>query len=245
MEFQQILTELKKPFPPDAHKERQLPGGGRWLFIPWQVIRERLDEVCPDWEVSWSSPEHIGAECVITCTLKIGSVTRSAPGNAPIQLLSNSGKDMSRGTPIERAIADAFKNAAEAFGVGRYLDDQKFVANYLKSKGDLRAYKYAIENEEIAVGARGRTKLVSTFSSAPLMAQTSERVERSQNTNVITEAQRKRLWAIARSELKLSDSQVKSILEELSISSTAEILTYQYEDIIDKIKNHQLVKSNG
>jgi hypothetical protein len=222
MDFQQILTELKKPFPPEAHKERQLPGGGRWLFIPWQAIRERLDEVCPDWSVTWTSPEYIGELCVITCILKIGGVTRSAPGNAPIQMLSNSGKDMSRGTPIERAVADAFKNAAEAFGVGRYLDDQKFVAGYLKTKGDMRAYKYYIENQEIEVGARG--------------------VSKAKPPSMISEAQRKRLWAIARNELKLTDDNVKSILAEFQITSTSEIPTSQYEVIVAKIRNYNLNK---
>jgi hypothetical protein len=42
------------------------------------------------------------------------------------------------GTPIERASANAFKSAAEQFGVGAYLGDQRFVVQYLRSQGDDR-----------------------------------------------------------------------------------------------------------
>jgi len=68
----------------------------------------------------------------------IAGVSREAIGNAKIQQLSKSGNEMSRGTPIERAIADAFKNAAESFGVGAYLDDQEYVVRYLHNKNDPR-----------------------------------------------------------------------------------------------------------
>ena len=159
MNHKEIIEQLKQPFPVAAHKERKLPGGGRWFYIPWQAIRDRLDEVCPEWEVSYSEPGYLGDFCHITCTITIKGVSRSAPGNAPIELLSSSGKDMSRGTPIERAIADAFKNASESFGVARYLDDQEFVVKYMQSRGDGRAYKFATETGQLEAGARGVPKL--------------------------------------------------------------------------------------
>lgn len=158
MDIKQIVNELKKPFLPSQHREREIRGGGRWFFVPWQDIRDRLDEVCPEWQVSYSQPGYLGDYCHITCTITIMGISRSAPGNAEIQLVSSRGKDMARGTPIERAIADAFKNAAEAWGVGRYLDNQEFVVNYMQSKGDGRAYKYWHENQQIESGARGREK---------------------------------------------------------------------------------------
>lgn len=160
--LKEIIEQLKQPFPLASHKERQLPGGGRWFYIPWQAIRDRLDEVYPEWQVSYSQPAYLGDYCHITCTITIGTVSRSAPGNAPIQLLSSSGKDMSRGTPIERAIADAFKNAAESYGIARYLDDQAFVVKYMKSGNDMRAYKFATENNQSCAGARGTPKSVAT-----------------------------------------------------------------------------------
>jgi len=136
--IQEILNELKKPFPAADHRIRDLPGGKQWVYIKWQKIRDRLDLVCPDWQMHYSEPNYLGEYCHVRCRLTIAGVSREALGNAKIAEISSKGNDMSRGSPIERAIADAFKNAAESFGVGAYLDDQEFVAKYLKSQGDNR-----------------------------------------------------------------------------------------------------------
>jgi hypothetical protein len=150
--LREIIAELKKPFPPDAHKERDLPGGDQWFYIPWQDIRERLEEVCPTFEVVYSDPIYLGDItnektylCSIRCGITILGQTRWAVGNAPVIQMSSRGKDMSRGTPIQRATAHAFKNAAEAWGVGRYLDDQIGVTRLLKGRA-------------IAVVAKNRTQ---------------------------------------------------------------------------------------
>ena len=141
----EIIPHLKAWFPPEAHRDRDLPGGGKWFFIPWQQIRERLDEVCPEWQVSYSAPQYIGDYCTVTCTITITGISRQGIGNAEIEVLSKRGKDMSRGTPIERAVADAFKTAAEAWGVARYLDEQaddqtrEAFVRYMHGKGDGRA----------------------------------------------------------------------------------------------------------
>jgi hypothetical protein len=47
----------------------------------------------------------------------------------------------------------------------------------------------------------------------------------------------KRLWAIARGELKLKDADVKSILAEFKLESTRDIPSTQYEKIILKMRN--------
>lgn len=145
------------------------------------------------------------------------AIPRQAPGNAPIELLSGKGKDMSRGTPIERATADAFKNAAEAFGVARYLDDQKLTASLMQKQGDLRAYKYAKENEEIEVGARGTAI--------------------NQEVKTITEPQVKRFWAIARKDYKLSDDDVKQVLSKFGLESTRAIPSTLYDAVITELGN--------
>jgi hypothetical protein len=118
-----------------------LPGGKQWVFIPWQKIRSRLNQACPDWQISYSEPSYLGDFCHVRCSITIAGVTRQALGNAKIAELSKSGNEMGRGTPIERAVADAFKNAAESFGVAAYLDDQNYVIGYLKSQGDMRGVK--------------------------------------------------------------------------------------------------------
>ncbi|NJO39347.1 MAG: hypothetical protein HC769_11800 [Cyanobacteria bacterium CRU_2_1] len=153
MNSHEIIPQLKAWFPPDAHKERDLPGSGKWFYIPWQLIRERFDEVCPDWQVSYSTPVYLGDYCTITCTITIAGIAKQGVGNAEILLLSSSGKNMARGTPIERATADAFKNAAEAWGVARYLDEQSdpktkadFI-RYMQRSGDGRAAAFHHRNE--------------------------------------------------------------------------------------------------
>ena len=82
MELKELLPELKKPFPVADHKERALPGGGRWFFIPWQKMRDRLDEVCPDWQVIYSDPVIAGELVVIRCKLTICDVTREGVDNS-------------------------------------------------------------------------------------------------------------------------------------------------------------------
>lgn len=154
----ETIEKLKAFFPPEDHKERDLPGGGRWFYVPWQLIRDRLDQCCPDWEVSYSSPIYIGEYCAVSCKLTIEGISREAIGNAPLVLVSKQGKDMSRGSPIERAIADAFKNAAEQFGVGAYLDKQEDLVRYLHSKQDYRGKKFYDENDWKKHGAMGKPK---------------------------------------------------------------------------------------
>lgn len=160
----EILRELKKPFPTEAHKDRPLPGSGRWLYVPWQAIRDRLDELFPlDWSASYSDPVVVGDYMVIRCKLTIliskGGITREGVGNdKAYPEVNDKGKSKTIGTPPERARADAFRSAAEEFGIAAYLDDQAFVARYLNSKGDGRGVKYAQENKWKESGAMGSPK---------------------------------------------------------------------------------------
>jgi hypothetical protein len=125
MKLSEILPQLTEKFELTDHRERDLPGGGTWWYVPWQVIRARLNRVAPDdWQVAYDDPKYLEEFCYLTCTLTICGVTRQAIGCAPIKLLSKAGRDMSRGNPIERAVADAFKNSCESFGIAAYLDDQ-------------------------------------------------------------------------------------------------------------------------
>lgn len=144
-ELREILPALKAWFAPADHEERKLPGGGKWFFVPWQRIRERLDEVCPEWSVHYSDPVDCLNVVVVRCRLTICGVTREGVGNSDIDL-----EKKGYGTPVERATADAFKNACESFGVCAYLDTQKdnrekFVG-YMHKQGDGRAYKAAYDN---------------------------------------------------------------------------------------------------
>lgn len=153
----ETIAALREPFPPTDHKERQLPGGGRWFFIPWQTIRARLNKACPDWACEYSDPIELPSGATsIRCRITIEGVTREGVGVAPPPQYNDSNKLKGIGLPVEIAIADALKNAAENFGVGAYLDDQKWVVGYLQSKGDGRGVKFYQENDYKAHGAMGQ-----------------------------------------------------------------------------------------
>lgn len=168
MALESILADLKKPFAAEEHKERSLPGGGRWFFIPWQLIRKRLDEVCPDWQVSYSDPIIAGELVVIRCRLTIGTVSREGVGNSEAFVEKTEGGNYKFGTPVEKASADAFKNAAEAFGVGRYLDDQQYVMRYMQAQGDGRGYAFSQQRQAIKQQARSRAVPQSPSGMSPV-----------------------------------------------------------------------------
>jgi hypothetical protein len=125
MRLAEILPQLTAKFEPAEHKKRRLPGGGQWYYIPWQTIRKRLNTVCPeDWSDTYSDITFSNGYCICICTLTICGVWHQGVGSTPIETLNAEGKDTSYGDPIERA-ADAFKVAAEQFGIADYLDAQR------------------------------------------------------------------------------------------------------------------------
>jgi hypothetical protein len=131
-ELRRIQAELKKPFPASLHEFRELPGGGKkWVFLKWQTIRERLDEVAPEWISDYSEIQYLGNDAICRCGITILGVRKEAIASVPISITSSSGKEMSRGSASDRLAAESLKNTAEAWGVGRYLDDQVFIIRYL------------------------------------------------------------------------------------------------------------------
>ena len=237
--IKEILEKLKEPFPPEAHKERELPGGGAWFFVPWQRIRERLDEVCPDWEVEYGMPQFLDKYCIVSCTLKIAGVARQAWGNSEIELLSKSGRDMSRGTPIERAVADALKNCAESFGVAAYLDEQsqdkrEFLLRYLHSKGDSRGLQMARENNWVP-GNLPSTEEKRTKAAA-------ESASRRVKSSPITDAQQKRFWAIARNDGGYSNEGVGKLLETYQVTQTKDVGSDIYNELCKKAADRELAE---
>jgi len=54
----------------------------------------------------------------------------------------------------------------------------------------------------------------------------------------ITEPQAKRLWAIAKNELKLSESDVRSVLAGFHLERTADIPAQKYDDVIQAMRDY-------
>lgn len=232
-----VLAKLREPFPPEVHVERALPGGGKWFFVRWQDIRDRLDDVWPGWEVTYSTPEYTQEYCIVKCTLTLCGVSREAWGNAEIGVVGKT-----RGTAIERAIADAFKNAAEAFGVAAYLDDQskekrEFTLKYLHKAGDGRAVKNADENGWTPRSVPTRSEKVKRAAQ-----EEHDRAAAKVATHCISDAQAKRLWAIAKSNGWDGDGLKAFIQAALKIESSKLISVDKYEWICEAAGNPVLAK---
>lgn len=236
-ELRTIIAELKKPFPAPLHEIRELPGGARkWVFLRWQTVRERLDEVCPDWTIDHSEIQYLGNDATCRCGITILGVRKEAIASVPITLLSKQGNDMARGSAADRLAAEALKNAAETWGVGRYLDDQPFTIGYLwnnrhkldeKMFGEVRKlseqYKLFLKEKNTPPADNG---LLATMNSAGF-----------KNTRTISEAQQKRFWAIAKGELKLSDSAVKVAQKYFGFDHTEQITADKYEPLIEYLRS--------
>ncbi|MHC5824864.1 MAG: Rad52/Rad22 family DNA repair protein, partial [Nostoc sp.] len=152
MQLEEILPKLIEWFAPEEHKERTLPGGGRWFFIPHQSITQRLNAVCPGhWHTQVNSTNIAGDYTVVMVELTICGVTRTGIGDdKTFPELNEQGKAKTIGSPPVKAFRSAFKDAAEQFGICAYLDDQKAKCNefakYMASKSDQRANQFIIEN---------------------------------------------------------------------------------------------------
>jgi len=133
-----LSPELKKTLrdflPVDSHEIRDLPGGGKYAFISWQNVRSHLDSIC-NFEVEFSDPILIDDLCTIRCTISIEGVRRQGMGVCSVV------KKGIRGTFVESAIADAFKNAAEQFGVAAYLDSPDVQAKLQSNSVLIAKYK--------------------------------------------------------------------------------------------------------
>jgi len=226
----ELIEKLKAPFPPVEHKDRKLPGGGRWFFIPWQTIRQRIQDVAPNYECSFSDPVVAADSMVVRCRLTIGGVTREGVGNdRAYPELNEKGKPKIIGTPIERATADAFKNAAEQFGVGAYLDDQNFVIKHLNKNGDGRGVKYGLMDNPDRQKPRppSKRKPDTLPDSSP------------DTSTGLNNEERSRLWKAAQSGGFNPDG-FKNLLTSLGYESSEQIPRSRLGDLLEKVSNKDL-----
>ena len=145
MKMSNLTPELKKQLkdwlPIDCHEIRDLPGGGKYAFISWQNVRARLDELC-NFDIEFSDPVIVDDLCTIRCTITIESVRRQGMGVCSVV------KKGIRGTFVESAIADAFKNAAEQFGVGHYLDNPQVQSKLIANPSLIARYKIKLSSQK-------------------------------------------------------------------------------------------------
>ncbi|KYC42030.1 hypothetical protein WA1_18680 [Scytonema hofmannii PCC 7110] len=234
-ELRRIITEFKKPLPANQHKVRDLPGtSNRWIYLPHQAIRERLDEVAPDWTIDYSELQYVDNNCVCRCGITILSVRKEAIACVPISLLSSNNKEMTRGSAADRVAAESVRNAGEQWGIGRYLDDQVFVYKYLwenrhqlddEMQGELQKLKLQHSKALSAPQPRAKEEgsvLHSMTNTSPVLT--------------ITDGQRKRLWAVGKNEYKLSDAQIKSAYKHFGFDKPEAIAASKYDDVMSYMK---------
>ncbi|MBR8839983.1 MAG: hypothetical protein DSM106950_39795 [Stigonema ocellatum SAG 48.90 = DSM 106950] len=106
-ELKRIQSELKKVFPASQHEVRDLPG--EWVYLKWQTIRDRLDEVCPDWIIDYSEIQYLGNDAICRCGITILGVRKEAIASVPVSLVSSKGNEMTRGSAPDRLMAEATK----------------------------------------------------------------------------------------------------------------------------------------
>ena len=165
-----IKKELFAWFPRVAHKKRGLPGGGTHFFLPHQAICDRLNDICfSDWTEEYSDPVVTGKITTVRCTLTICGVSRvGVADNKTEPELNEEGKEKIIGSVVINTSRAAFKNAAERFGIGTYLNHQK-------------------DNNELRDYLNGRTQkaIATPPQNAPRTAQTPKQVNPPQNQNKV------------------------------------------------------------
>jgi len=136
---QDILSELKAPFPLDDHELRAGGFSEQLVYLTEEPLADRLSEVDPNWEFkivstiitdyNLSRPD----SCTVTADLTICGITRSGVGTCVANVKLGEKKDgkwvkfetplilpLSE-TEIKGAATDALKRCARLFGVGGYL----------------------------------------------------------------------------------------------------------------------------
>ena len=227
-QLKKIISELKKPLAPELHQIRDLPGRGKWVYISWQAMRERLDEVCPDWTLDYSEITTIENQAFCRCGLTIVGVRKEGFGNVTISVKSAQGKEMTRGSFGDRVAAEAFKNAAEQWGIGRYINDQISTVKYLLNHTDSLS---EIQKSSLKLLAN-EYKLKTFFPNRDM----STKIEK------ISEEEVRKIWSLVRTELGLSNEDVKTTLESFKLNGTRDIPKKEYNRFVDRLKSLALHK---
>jgi hypothetical protein len=242
-EVRRIQAELRKPFAPEVHGIRELPGRGYWAFIPHHQYRERLDEVYPEWEASYTHVEQITSDVICKCTITILGISKQAIGSVPLVAAEKNGRDVSRGSAADRLAAEAFKNACEAWGVGRYLDRQGEVAHYLNINATKLDNETRNKLKPFGNYLREKGELPSDNSnvSMPKLDGSTPSTIAPAKTGVISEGQIKRLWAIAK---PLPAEVTRTIVKNIAgVDSNNDIPWAKYDAVIKAIESEIVARN--
>lgn len=228
MELSEILPALTEWLPAENHKERTIKGGSKWFYLPFQAIVARLNEVCPGhWSTRYTLSHMEGDAPIYLCELTICGNTRTGIGD-------KSNEPSPYGTPAQRAFRKAFTDAAEQFGLGSYLDEQTSE----KTKRDFVRYMQQAGNGKAAVFYQQQRQGSGEGSSSGSSDRTATTDNLPPRTSpVISDAQRKRLYAIATNEGRYTDAGFRRLVESAGFASSKDITKAAYDKLCERAKD--------
>lgn len=136
--LQELLTKLSAPVDPE-HLKTLSKSGSKLVYIPWYVVSDILDEVCPAWTFECT---HVvtPTQLVTTGTLAIltadyGYISRSNVGIETLLETDKNGelREIAYGDAASNSYGMCFRRCAVMFGLGRYLYDKETVQAVVKS----------------------------------------------------------------------------------------------------------------
>ena len=137
MNMNEVLTELKKPFPIDrlkwriGNKNKDKTKANMLVYIDARDVEDRLDEVCGS---NWSDDVKEVAGRIV-CTITINGISRT-DGAGDTDIESEKG-----------GLSDAFKRAGVKWGIGRYLYNASKYNTWVNCK-DIADYDLYNKNKE-------------------------------------------------------------------------------------------------
>lgn len=245
--FYDILPELQARFKPSEHREFKTGTDKQgketyYCYIKWQFIRKRLDDVAGvgGWIIERTGMfiDESGNPCVIGRMNILGVVKESMGIGKAHQAW--------KGTKIENAIADLLKNCAEEFGIGRYLDDQPGTIQYLwenaeneveRSMARKLAVQYKLqlqakvsENNAIAAGQQASKPEAKPKENVNIFPDVED------DEPVITDGQKRRLYAIAMKAFNSSKEEYNRFLKARGYKRDRDVLVKDYDALIQALE---------
>lgn len=121
-----VYQQLSEQFPKEM--ERTLnKGGANLTYIPVSEVHNRMNKVIglENWSLKVQNYVEIGdsivAHVTITAIIDGKEVQRDGVGGQKIKRIKATGLALDYGDEVKGAVSDAFKKAAQTFGVGLYL----------------------------------------------------------------------------------------------------------------------------
>lgn len=253
--IKEIFKQLSAYFQPGDHSVRDLPGGaGKWVYIKWQRVQDRLNEVCPEHEFKFEPIqfEWQANEAIVRVSLTIEGVTKQAIASVPIVLESKNGKNMARGSTTDRLHAEAVKKAAECWGVGKYLEDQAKALSFLLKPGHISNLDPETHKELLTMAKQKQRELLKVDPQAfkDAVRQPVQQVQTNDGSQPIkpivygkqtvgvsggrkpiTDPQNRMLWGKSK-EYGYSSESLKSEMAKLGYNDTREIPFEEFNNVL-------------